>query len=83
VSSIESQFMNIKAHHTRYAAIDPKTVLKGSASGKIVFISGTSQGIGQATAIAFAQAGAKAVYITARSEKALEEKRSVHIRSAT
>jgi NAD(P)-dependent dehydrogenase (short-subunit alcohol dehydrogenase family) len=76
MSSIESQFMNIKAHHTRYSAIDPKTVLKGSASGKIVFISGASQGIGQATAVAFTQADAKAVYIAARSEKTLEETRA-------
>ena len=76
MSSIETQFLNIKAHHAQYSAIDPKTILKGSASGKIVFITGASQGIGQATAIAFAQAGAKAVYITARSEKALEETRA-------
>jgi NAD(P)-dependent dehydrogenase (short-subunit alcohol dehydrogenase family) len=76
MSSIETQFLNIKAHHTPYSAIDPKTILKGSASGKIVFITGASQGIGQATAVAFAQAGAKAVYITARSKKALEETRA-------
>lgn len=76
MSSIETQFLNIKAHHSQYSAIDPKTILKGSASGKIIFIAGASQGIGQATAVAFAQAGAKAVYITARSEKALEETRT-------
>jgi len=60
----------------QYPAIDPKTALKGSALGKIIFISGASQGIGQATAVAFAQAGAQAVYITARSEKALLETRT-------
>lgn len=75
MSSIETQFLNIKAHHAQYSAINPKTTLKGSASDKIVFITGASQGIGQATAVAFAQAGAKAVYMTARSEKALEETR--------
>ena len=73
MSSIETQFLNIKTHHSQYPAIDPKTALKGSASGKIIFITGASQGIGQATAVAFAQAGARAIYITARSEKALEE----------
>lgn len=76
MSSIETQFLNIKARHAQYSAIDPKTILKGSASGKIVFITGASQGIGQSTAVAFAQAGAKAVYITARSEQALEETRA-------
>ena len=73
MSSIPTQFLSVKAHHSRYPAIDPKTTLKGSASGKIIFITGASQGIGQATAVAFAQAGAKAIYITARSEKALRE----------
>jgi len=56
-----------------YPAIDPATALKGSASGKVIFLSGASQGIGQATDVAFAQAGAAAVYITARSAQALEE----------
>jgi NAD(P)-dependent dehydrogenase (short-subunit alcohol dehydrogenase family) len=73
MSSIQTQFLNIKARHTQYLAIDPKTTLKGSATGKIIFISGASQGIGQATAVAFAQAGAQAIYLTARSEEALRE----------
>src|ERR1700688_4040032 len=73
MSSIQTQFLNLKAHHSQYPAIDPKTALNGSASGKIIYIAGASQGIGQATAVAFAQAGAAAIYITARSEKALEE----------
>lgn len=73
MSSIQTQSFNVKAHHSLYPAIDPETTLKGSASGKIIFITGASQGIGQATAVAFAHAGAKAIYITARSEKALEE----------
>jgi NAD(P)-dependent dehydrogenase (short-subunit alcohol dehydrogenase family) len=73
MSSVQTQFLNLKAHHSQYPAIDPKTALKGSASGKIILIAGASQGIGQATAVAFAQAGAKAIYITARSEKALGE----------
>lgn len=72
-SSIQEQFINFKFHHSKYPGIDAKTTLTGSASGKTVFLSGASRGIGQATAIAFAQAGAEAIYITARSEKALEE----------
>ena len=71
--TIQSQFRDFTAHHDRYPAIDPKTALSGSADGKVVFIAGASRGIGQATAVAFAEAGAKAVYITARSEDALKE----------
>jgi len=71
MSSIEIQFLNLKSHHSTYSGIDPKTALKGNASGKTIFISGASQGIGQATAIAFAHAGAKAVYIVSRSESQL------------
>jgi NAD(P)-dependent dehydrogenase (short-subunit alcohol dehydrogenase family) len=73
MSSIQTQFLNLKARHSQYLAIDPKTTLKGSASGKTIFVSGASQGIGQATAVAFAQAGAEAIYLTARSEEALRE----------
>ena len=73
MSSIQTQFLNLKVHHAQYPAIDPKAAFKGSASTKIIFITGASQGIGQATAVAFAQAGAQAIYLTARSEKALGE----------
>jgi NAD(P)-dependent dehydrogenase (short-subunit alcohol dehydrogenase family) len=76
MSSIETQFLNLKTHHSPYPNIDPRSNLKFSASGKTVFLSGASRGIGQATAVAFAQAGAEAIYITARSEKALEETRT-------
>jgi NAD(P)-dependent dehydrogenase (short-subunit alcohol dehydrogenase family) len=72
-SSIGDQFPAFTEHHATYSAIDPRTSLKGSASGKVVFLSGASQGIGQATAVAFALAGAAAVYVTARSAAALEE----------
>ena len=71
--TIQSQFRDFTAHHDRYPAIDPTTALSGSADGKVVFIAGASRGIGQATAVAFAEAGAKAVYITARTEDALKE----------
>ncbi|TAL35763.1 MAG: SDR family NAD(P)-dependent oxidoreductase [Spirochaetes bacterium] len=50
--------------------------MKGSASGKVIFLSGASQGIGQVTAVAFARTGAAAIYVAARSAKALEETRS-------
>jgi NAD(P)-dependent dehydrogenase (short-subunit alcohol dehydrogenase family) len=73
MSSIQLQFLDFTVHHAKYEAIDPISTLKNSAQGKVVFISGASQGIGQATAIAFAQAGAKAIYLTARTEKALRE----------
>jgi len=73
MSSIQTQFLDLTARHDRYDAIDPKRALKGSAAGKTVFIAGASRGIGEATAIAFAEAGAAAVYLTARSEAALKE----------
>jgi len=73
MSSIQTQFLNLTAHHSRYAAIDPKSALKESALDKVIFIAGASLGIGQATAVAFAEAGARAVYLTARSENALEQ----------
>lgn len=73
MSSIQSQFLDITARHDRYGAIDPRSTLKDSATDKVIFISGASRGIGQATAIAFAEAGAKAVYLTARSKEALKE----------
>jgi NAD(P)-dependent dehydrogenase (short-subunit alcohol dehydrogenase family) len=74
--SIQTQFLDLSLHHDRYAAIDPASALKDSASGKVVFIAGASRGIGQATAVAFAEAGAKAIYLTARSTSALEETRA-------
>jgi NAD(P)-dependent dehydrogenase (short-subunit alcohol dehydrogenase family) len=73
MSSIESQFINLTEHHAQYSEIDPKTTLKGSAEGKTIFVSGASRGIGQAVVVAFAQAGASAVYMTGRSAKTLEE----------
>ncbi len=73
MSSPVSQTLPLKTHHTRYPAIDPSAALIDSAAGKVVFIAGASRGIGQATAVAFAQAGAKAVYITARTAEALSE----------
>ncbi len=77
MSSIQTQLLDLTVHHDRYDAIDPSAALKGSASGKVIFIAGASRGIGQATAVAFAEAGAGAVYLTARSEDALKETQSL------
>lgn len=77
MSSIQSQSLALTAHHDRYDAIDPNGALADSAAGKVVFIAGASRGIGQATAIAFAEAGARAVYLAARSEAALEDTRAL------
>lgn len=71
MSSIQDQFPAFAARHARYAAIDPRLGLKHGAAGKVVFLTGASRGIGQATAAAFAEAGAAAVYLTARTEAAL------------
>jgi NAD(P)-dependent dehydrogenase (short-subunit alcohol dehydrogenase family) len=79
--SMQSQFLDLTAHHAKYAAIDPASALKDSARDKVIFIAGASRGIGQATAIAFAEAGARAVYLTARSKDALEETRTLVLRA--
>jgi len=46
--------------------------LAGSAAGKVVFIAGASQGVGRATAAAFARAGAKRdlpdIQVTSRTD---------------
>ena len=52
------------AHHDTYDVIDPAKV---DLSGKTVLITGASKGIGSATAISFARAGASAIIIGARS----------------
>lgn len=77
MSSIQTQFLDLKSHNARYDAIDPQTTLQGSAEGKVIFIAGASKGIGQATAVAFAEAGAKAIYLTARSEEALAQTKAL------
>lgn len=55
-----------------YAAISPSRP-ELSAKGKVVFITGGGTGIGKATGIAFAQAGAKAVAIFGRRVEKLRE----------
>ncbi|MCJ1302865.1 hypothetical protein MMC08_005670 [Hypocenomyce scalaris] len=52
-------------HHDTYPAISPDK--HSSLTGKYVFISGASKGIGRATALSFARAGASAIGLGARS----------------
>jgi NAD(P)-dependent dehydrogenase (short-subunit alcohol dehydrogenase family) len=68
-----NQFPDFTSHSDQYAAIDPSGALAGSAADKVVFIAGASRGIGQATAVAFAQAGARAIYLTARTQDGCQE----------
>lgn len=77
MSSVSSQSLDLPLHHDLYPAIDPAGVLAGSADGKVAFISGGSSGIGRATAVALARAGARAIFLTARSEGKLEETQAV------
>lgn len=53
-----------KDHHTTYPAISP---LQANLSGKSVLITGASKGVGRATALSFARAGASHIAIGARS----------------
>ncbi|KAF1996393.1 NAD(P)-binding protein [Amniculicola lignicola CBS 123094] len=54
----------LSLHHDTYPAIDPT---KADLSGKTVFITGASKGLGLATAISFAKAGASGIAIAART----------------
>ncbi|PQE15801.1 oxidoreductase short chain dehydrogenase reductase family protein [Rutstroemia sp. NJR-2017a BBW] len=56
----------VTLHSKTYAAIDSAT--SSDHSGHIVFISGASKGVGRATAISFARAGAEGIVIGARSD---------------
>ena len=59
-------------HHAPYDAIDP-SLPELSAADRTVLIAGAGSGIGQATAIAFAQAGAKVIILTGRRVQELED----------
>lgn len=53
------------SHNDTYSDIDPS---KADLSGKTIVITGASKGVGRAAAIAFAQAGASNIALTARSD---------------
>lgn len=57
--------MTVHVHNDTYPAIDPT---KADLSGKVVFISGGSRGLGRAMALAFAKAGASSIAVGARSD---------------
>ena len=82
-----AQFPNYSAQdfvkdlrHDTYPFVDPK---KLNLSGKYVFITGASKGIGRALAIAYAQAGAAGIAIGARSDLTSLEKEVDQAASAT
>lgn len=54
-----------EVHSDTYPAIDPT---KADLSGKAIFISGASRGLGKSIAISFAKAGASQIAIGARSD---------------
>jgi len=60
-----------QVHNDTYPAIDPS---KFDFSGKVVFISGGSRGLGRAMALSFAKAGASYIAVGARSNLSHLEK---------
>ncbi|KAL8841874.1 MAG: hypothetical protein Q9170_000747 [Blastenia crenularia] len=58
-------YLTDPVHNDTYAAIDP---LAADLSGKSVFISGASKGLGRAMALSFASAGASSIAIGARGD---------------
>jgi len=66
------------SHHDVYPFLNPKgPILENSAAGKTVLVTGSTGGIGKATALAFASVGAAKVIITGRTTTVLEELKSL------
>lgn len=65
--------LTARDEHEIYPAVDVIQSPELSQSRKVIAITGASRGIGRATAIQFAKAGAEGLAICARSEAALEE----------
>ncbi|KZP00349.1 NAD-P-binding protein [Calocera viscosa TUFC12733] len=68
--STADQDLPVTQHHDIYPGIDPSK-FQASLTGKVVFVTGASRGIGEATARAFAQSGAT-VFLAARKTATLE-----------
>ena len=69
--ALDSDYYTETVHSDTYAAISP---LRANLSGKAVFITGASRGLGQAIAISYAQAGASQIALGARNvSPAVEE----------
>lgn len=60
----------VTAHHNVYPGIEPSKFV-GTLNGKVVFITGASRGIGEATAIAFARSGAT-LFLASRKQETLD-----------
>ncbi|KZT53704.1 NAD(P)-binding protein [Calocera cornea HHB12733] len=69
-----NEFLPVKIHHEVYPGIEPSKFV-GTLKGKVVFITGASRGIGEATAIAFAKSGAS-LFLASRKQETLDQVKS-------
>ncbi|KZP00359.1 NAD-P-binding protein [Calocera viscosa TUFC12733] len=65
-----SEFLPVTIHHDVYPGIEPSKFV-GTLKGKVIFITGASRGIGEATAIAFAKSGAS-LFLASRKQETLD-----------
>ncbi|GAA5917820.1 hypothetical protein JCM8208_000400 [Rhodotorula glutinis] len=59
--------------HDLYPDIDPSAALADTATGLAVLVTGAGRGVGRAEALAFAQAGARKLVLTSRSQQELDD----------